>query len=78
MRACVPLGQLPVMASGPGLRLLLLLLLLLSPPPEASASNRPRGSDPVNPGENPGRGEWRQADPGERVEAGLSHAQRAL
>uniref|UniRef100_A0A2K6CTZ6 procollagen-lysine 5-dioxygenase n=1 Tax=Macaca nemestrina TaxID=9545 RepID=A0A2K6CTZ6_MACNE len=33
-------------SSGPGLRLLLLLLLL---PPAASASDRPRGRDPVNP-----------------------------
>ncbi|XP_064231779.1 multifunctional procollagen lysine hydroxylase and glycosyltransferase LH3 isoform X2 [Aotus nancymaae] len=34
-------------SSGPGPRLLLLLLLLL--PPAASASDRPRGRDPVNP-----------------------------
>lgn len=51
------LGQLPAMASwGLGLRLLLLLLLLLLPPPPeaaASASDRPRGGHPVNPGETP-------------------------
>ncbi|XP_046523639.1 multifunctional procollagen lysine hydroxylase and glycosyltransferase LH3 isoform X3 [Equus quagga] len=35
--------------AGPRLLLLLLLLLLLPPPPAASASDRPRGSDPVNP-----------------------------
>ena len=67
VRACVQLGPLSAMASGPGLRPLLLLLLLLSPSPAASASDRPRGSDPVNPGENPGRNDPRWAD----VSAGL-------
>lgn len=53
-------GPPPAMASwGPGLRLLLLLLLLLLPPPPAdSASDRPRGGNPVNPGETPGRAKW--------------------
>lgn len=42
-------------AWGPEPRLLILLLLLLPPlPPVTSASDRPRGSNPVNPGENPG------------------------
>lgn len=45
-------------ASGPEPRLLLLLLLLLPPlPPVTSASDRPRGANPVNPGENRG-GQW--------------------
>lgn len=45
-------------ASGPEPRLLLLFLLLLPPlPPVTSASDRPRGANPVNPGENPG-GHW--------------------
>lgn len=53
------LRPLPAMAaSGPGLRLLLGLLLLLQPPPAISASDRPRGSDPVNPGESPGSADW--------------------
>lgn len=81
------LRPLPAMASsGPGLRLLLGLLMLLPPAPATSASDRPRGSDPVNPGESPRSAEWvsglracpRGRGRGRGLEgvAGLSHAVR--
>lgn len=64
---CAARPAFSAMASGPGLRPLLLLLLLLSPSPAPRPRSRHRGSDPVNPGENPRRDDRRWAD----VSAGL-------
>jgi hypothetical protein len=47
-------APLPAMALSGLKPCLLLLLQLLLPPPVSSASDKPRGSNPVNPGENTG------------------------